>query len=349
MKKMFINDLKPKDTVETIFMVKYMAMMEARDGRNYLNVVLCDSTGDLESRKWHGAQAIMDTIERGNIVLVKGKLNLYQGRRQLIIDKISRYNEEVDESLFVAKSDKPAGKMYEQLLSIVEGIENIFLKELLKNILLDPEISRRLQVWQAGKTVHHAYQSGLLEHILGCAELGVALSNVYKVNKSYVVAGIILHDIGKIYELTDGALVEYTEEGKLLGHLMKGTELIDQYTQKIKDFPYQMKLHLKHIVLSHHGEHEYGSPKLPQTSEALLVHHIDLMDSKMHSFETAKKMDSNAGNWTNYVKYLDRIVFKGELPEAAPVQKEKSDSKKRGSEELKHNMTDMLKDFKVDD
>ncbi len=133
-------------------------------------------------------------------------------------------------------------------------------------------------------------------------------------NDNYVVAGCILHDLCKIYELTDGINVEYTEEGKLVGHLVKGLEIVDRYAYKIKNFPHYTKMHIKHILLAHHGEYEYGSPKIPQTSEAFLVHLIDMMDSKMGTLELIKKTDSSTGNWSGFVKHLDRIVYKSELP-----------------------------------
>src|SRR5690606_11068578 len=152
--------------------------------------------------------------------------------------------------------------------------------------------------------------SGLLKLVLSGANLAVTRSPIYQCNVNYVVAGAILHDICKIYELTDGMNVEYTEEGKLVGHLVKALEVVDRFSYRIENFPYNLKLHLKHILLSHHGEYQYGSPKIPQTSEAMLVHLIDLMDSKMNSFTASKRVDNTTGHWTSYVKHLDRIIFK---------------------------------------
>ncbi len=246
-------------------------------------------------------------------------------------------------------------------MRIVESLPEVYVRNLLLNVLEDKEVERRLKTWQAGKSIHHAYQSGLLEHILSCAKLSQGLSAHYNVNESYVVAGAILHDLCKIYELTDGANVEYTEEGKLVGHLVKGVELVDKYSYRIKGFPHQVKLHLKHILLSHHGHYEYGSPKVPQTSEAMLLHLIDMMDSKMHSFETVKRNDNNTGRWSGFVKHLDRIIYKDELPSYTDYTEgeERSSSprsqaqgrpkkQKRHEKEVKQNLGSLLKDFKVD-
>lgn len=361
MTRINISDLRPKEEVNSTFCVKYLALMDAKDGKKYLNMVLTDATGDLESRVWNGAEDIFESVQKNDFVQVEGKLNLFQGRRQFVIGKLEKVEaNEIDKSDFIVKAKVDPEIMYKELLLLVEGLTDVYIKKLLLNIIQDQEIARRLKLWQAGKSIHHAYQSGLLEHILSCANLAVTLSPVYQCNVNYVVAGAILHDICKIHELTDGMNVEYTEEGKLVGHLVKGVELVDRFSYRIENFPYNLKLHLKHILLSHHGEYEYGSPKIPQTSEAMLVHMIDLMDSKMHSFEAAKRSDNNTGHWTSYIKHLDRIVFKDELPfypdfdagensiASAPKKETKTNkSQPKPAKELKQSLGSALKDFKV--
>ncbi len=353
-----ISDLVPKEDIESVYLVKHIALMEAKDGKKYLNIVFSDGTGDLEGRAWNNAEDIYNAVDKGNFVLAKGKINLFQGRKQIILKKYEKVEaSELNMDDFVMKANTAPEIMFEELLKIVSRLDDVYIKELLQAVLDDPEIARRLKTWQAGKTIHHAYQSGLLEHVLSCATLAESMSKHYNVNGNYVVAGAIMHDLCKIYELTDGVNVEYTEEGKLVGQLVKALEIIDRYSYKIKDFPYQTKLHLKHIMLSHHGEYEYGSPKIPQTSEAMLVHLIDLMDSKMHTFETIKRMDNNSGHWSGFVKHLDRIVFKDELPHftekvSREEQKAKSAPKKRTQKpqkDIKQNLGSMLKDFKVEE
>ncbi len=315
MTKLFISDLQGKEEIESVFLVKIINTMEDKSGKKYFNIILTDSTGDLESRLWNYSAEVEASITKNAFVRVRGKLNFYQGRKQFIINQIHKLdNSEVNMNDFVMKASGDPEVMYKKLLGIVDNLRDVYIRDLLRNIITDGEIARRLKTWQAGKSIHHAYQSGLLEHILSCTELALHLSKHYRVNENYVVAGCILHDLCKIYELTDGLNVEYTEEGKLVGHLVKGVEIVDRYSYKIKNFPHYMKLHLKHILLSHHGEYEYGSPKIPQTSEAFLVHLIDLMDSKMGTMEIIKKTDSNTGHWSGFIKHLDRIVYKSELP-----------------------------------
>jgi 3'-5' exoribonuclease len=358
MSRISVKDLTPKVDIESVFFVKYIAVGEARDGKKYLNVILSDATGDLESRSWSNAEEIFSNIVKGDFAKVSGKVNLYQGRKQFILKSINKVEKaQVDMKDFVLKASRDPEDMYAELQGIVNNLTDVYIKDLLTNILNDTEIARRLKLWQAGKTIHHAYQSGLLEHVLSCSNLAVNLSPVYGVNVNYVVAGAILHDLCKIYELTDGLNVEYTEEGKLIGHLVKALEVVDRFSYKIKDFPYQTKTHLKHILLSHHGEYAYGSPKIPQSSEAMLVHLIDFMDSKMHTFETVKRTDNNTGHWSGYVKHLDRIVFKDDLPffpeyiEENETQPNKPSTpapvKKTKQKQHEGAMADALKGFKV--
>lgn len=356
-KTQFISGLNAKDDVLSPFLVKYIAIAEGKDGKSYLNVILADNSGEIEARKWQGAELAMQRINAGDIVIVNGKVNAFQGRIQLIIQEMSKLEEsQIKREDYVQKAGTAPEKMYSELLAIVQTLEEVYLKDLLLAVLTDHEISRRLKIWQAGKSIHHAYQSGLLEHILSCTTLANTLSAHYKVNRSYVVAGCILHDLCKIYELTEGPVVEYTEEGKLIGHLVKGLEIVDHYSAKIQNFPYSVKTHLKHILLSHHGEYEYGSPKIPSTSEAYLVHLIDYMDSKMSSLEQVKKTDSSTNHWSGFVKHLDRIVYKSELPSFnqylsdEPSNIKEAQNKSQNKNNNKQTaFGNLLKDYKVDE
>lgn len=346
MRKIFISDLQGKEEIESIFLVKIMNTMEGKDGKKYFNIILTDASGDLESRLWQYSTEVEQGVGKGSFVRVKGKLNFYQGRKQFILSKIERIEQsEVDMGDFIMKAHEDPEVMYKKLLKIVDGLSDVYIRDLLRMVITDGEIARRLKLWQAGKSIHHAYQSGLLEHILSCTEIAQTLSKHYKVNENYVVAGCILHDLCKIYELTDGVNVEYTEEGKLVGHLVKGLEIVDRYSYKIKNFPHQMKLHLKHILLSHHGEYAYGSPKVPQTSEAYLVHLIDLMDSKMASLDIVKKNDQTTGHWSGFVKHLDRIIYKAELPFYPEYVQE--EERRHQESSPKTSMGKMLSGFKV--
>lgn len=358
MTKLFISDLQGKEEITSVFLVKIFNTMEGKDGKKYFNIILSDATGDLEARLWQYSAEVEKEISKGTFVRVRGKVNFYQGRKQFIITQLEKASEnEINMDDFVMKSSADPELMYKSLLKVIDGLSDVYIRDLLRAIVTDGEIARRLKIWQAGKSIHHAYRSGLLEHILSCTELALTLSRHYRVNENYVVAGCILHDLCKVYELTDGINVEYTEEGKLVGHLVKGLEIVDRFSYRIKNFPHYLKIHLKHILLAHHGEYEYGSPKIPQTSEAMLVHLIDLMDSKMGAFEMVRKTDSTTGHWSSFVKHLDRIVYKSDLPfypeyiqEEEPVHhEERREPKKTQPTEPKTSLGKMLGNFKIEE
>lgn len=367
MSKLFVADLQGKEEIESIFSVKIFNTMEGKDGRKYFNIILSDATGDLEARLWQYSEEVEKNISKGSFARVKGKLNFFQGRKQFILSKIEKVDgTQINEDDFLMKATRDPEQMFKELLQIVDELTDVYIRDLLRSIITDGEIARRLKTWQAGKSIHHAYKSGLLEHILSCTHLAVNLSRHYRVNDNYVVAGCILHDLCKIYELTDGMNVEYTEEGKLVGHLVKGLEIVDRYAYKIKNFPHYTKMHLKHILLAHHGEYAYGSPKIPQTSEAFLVHLIDMMDSKMGTLEMIKKTDNSTGHWSGYIKHLDRIVYKSELPYYPEyIQDEEYDERKeskpsstlapqfktnnKNTSEPKTSMAKMLGGLKIED
>jgi 3'-5' exoribonuclease len=364
MTKLFISDLQGKEEIESVFLVKIFNTMEDKSGKKYFNIILSDSTGDLESRLWQYSVEVENVITKNCFVRMRGKLNFYQGRKQFIISHIEKLeSSQVNLDDFIMKAQEDPEVMYKKLLKHVDSLTDVYIRDLLRNVITDGEIARRIKIWQAGKSIHHAYRSGLLEHILSCTELAIILSRHYRVNENYVVAGCVLHDLCKIYELTDGVNVEYTEEGKLVGHLVKGLEIVDRFAYKIKNFPHYTKMHLKHILLAHHGEYEYGSPKIPQTSEAFLVHLIDLMDSKMGSIEQIRKTDSTTGHWSGYIKHLDRIVYKSQLPfypeyvQDEEGHHERTEQRKtegprsqaRPSVEPKTSLGKMLGNFKVEE
>ena len=350
-KQLFIKEIEHGISFEERFLVKYIAEGKGKDGRGYLNIILADKSGQIEGRMWKNYESSLGELSSGDIALVKGKGNRYQKKMQVILENISK-TEPGDLTDFISSSSRASAEMKDELMKIVTNLDDYYVKELLSVTLNDPIISERLDTWGAGKSIHHAYQGGLLEHILSCSNLAVKLSEHYKVNKNYVVAGAILHDLCKVFELSGGAVTDYTLEGKLVGHLVKGVELIERFSRKIPDFPYDLKLHLKHIVVSHHGEVEYGSPKVPSTLEAALVHYIDYLDSKMAAMHELIQKDTNSGDWTGYDRVSGRSVYKKDLPfYAKPVEELKSAPLKNENKakiDLKNNdLANQLKNLKL--
>lgn len=362
-KKLFVKDLPIKEDFQSVFLIKNMRLNQGKDGRDYMALTLSDQSGEVDSRVWQHAKEAFEILEKTTYVAIMGKLNLFQGRKQLIVSEYFPINStEVDERLMLKASDADPIVMFESLKKIVSQLEDEYIKQLLLDILSDQSIHGKLLTWPAGKSVHHNYQSGLLEHILSCAQLAKELSPKYKVNSSYVVAGAILHDLCKIDELSEFPSVDYTDRGKLVGHLVDGVLMVERFARNIEGFPEDCLNHLYHILLSHHGEYAYGSPKIPQTKEAMLVHLIDLMDSKMSSFDVIIEEDSNDTAWSAYNRFLDRIVYKKKLPsykmkashENSPKDiygksTSKHQHKKMSpTKEIKQNLGSLMKNIKID-
>ena len=259
---------------------------------------------------------------------------------------------------FIPHSSQDPAAAWAELKALAQTIKDRYLKTLVEQVLADEYVQRRLPVCPAGRSIHHACVGGLIDHILSCTKLGAYLADYYQLDKDYVLAGTILHDVGKIYEFSEDDLVDYTDEGKLLGHIVKGLEIVDHYIAQQKDFPQSIRVHLKHILAAHHGELDCGSPKVPQTPEAYLVHLIDYLDSKLDTMKTAMKGPAS-GDWINYNKALDRAIYRKPLPhadslafsttETIPVTTTtSSSSSSSSSSSLKQSLADKLKDIKID-
>ncbi len=311
-KSLFIKDLKPKETVRTSFLVKSKEIFHNKNGKPYLAILLSDSTGDVEGRVWEQAEELSATFSEGDIVAIGGKLNIFQNRPQLVIDHLvvlPLSEAKVEDYLPKANSDTEA--LYLKLLSFFESLENRWIKELGLQLLHDPEIESRYKLCPAAKTIHHAFIGGLLTHSVQLCEVIDAILPLYPgVDRSLMIFGAAFHDFGKIYELSYDGRFGYTDEGRLVGHIAIGVVLIDRKIQSIPGFPKELDLHLKHLILSHHGKLEHGSPKRPHTVEAELLHQLDHMDSRINSIQTFMAAEKNNSRWSGYHKTYDQYYFK---------------------------------------
>jgi len=311
-KSLFIKDLKPKETVRTSFLVKSKDLFHSKNGKPYLAILLSDSTGDLEGRVWDKAEELSTTFAEGDIVAVGGKLHVFQNRNQLVIDHLLSLPAEVAKvEDYLPKGNGDTEALYQKLLEIFESLENPWVKELGLKLLNDPEIAPRYKVCPAAKTIHHAFIGGLLTHSLQLCHLIDAVLPLYPgVDRSVMMFGAAFHDFGKIFELSYQGKFGYTDEGRLVGHIAIGVVLIDRKIQEIPHFPGELDLHLKHLILSHHGKLEHGSPKRPHTLEAELLHQLDHMDSRINSIQTFMKAENNNSRWSGYHKTYDQYYFK---------------------------------------
>jgi 3'-5' exoribonuclease len=313
MSKIFVQDLKDKEAVDEIFLVRAKNTPVGKTGKPYLAVILADKSGTIDGRAWDNIDSISANFQIDDFVKVKGNVNLYQNRRQLIINQITKVSKtEISPADFLKATTRDTDAMFKTLIAIVKGMKNKYLRELCLSTLEDPEIQPKFMRCPAARTIHHAWIGGLLEHTLSICNIMLFVSTHYEgVNLDLLLVGAIFHDIGKIWELSYDNSISYTNVGKLVGHLVMGSELIENKARNIKGFPEELKILCKHLVLSHHGKLEYGSPKLPMTLEALIVSYIDDFDSKVTALQTFLSQHSvKEDSWTGRNQIFDRYFFK---------------------------------------
>jgi len=313
MKSPYVSELQPNQIVTATFLVQHKDIRQKKTGEPYLTLTLGDRTGEIDARMWDNAAEVMDTFERDDFLKVRGLLQVHQGRLQLTVHKLLKQAaDSIDQTDFFPASTRDPEEMFRELQGIVAGIGTQPLRSLLESFFRDADIARRYRVAPAAKNVHHAFLGGLLEHVLSMCAVAKLLGSHYRdIDMDLLLTGVILHDIGKIHELTYDRSFGYSTEGQLIGHITIGIGMIEDKIRGVADFPERLRTLLLHLVLSHHGELEFGSPKVPLFPEALLLHHIDNMDSKMECMRSFIERDRLVdGCWTTYVSSLDRSVLK---------------------------------------
>jgi len=311
--KIFVNELKKGQTLETSFLVREKNLAKTKAGIPYLSLRLADRTGEVEGRIWENALDFFSLFERDDIIKVRAEADEFQGALQLRIGRLRKLEEsEIVLDDFLPKTSRDIEAMFFELKDIGLRVQNPYLRELLAALFADEEFTAPFKAAPAAKNLHHVYIGGLLEHTLSLIQLALLVGPRYRgINQDLLVTGGILHDIGKIKELSFHRSFDYTDAGRLLGHIILTVAMVDERIQGIPGFPAPLAMELKHLLLSHHGEYEYGSPKRPQTLEALLLHHLDDLDAKMNGFwgwiEKEKDLPSR---WTSFHRTFERFIFK---------------------------------------
>ncbi len=349
MPKLLIKDLKENENFDTSFLVNQKSLLISKTNRAYLSLKLSDASGEAEGRIWDNAEEIAALFEKNDFIRAYGKPIVYQDKVQLNILKIQKLNpESVDIADYLPVSKRNIDEMSVQLLNFIRNdIQNSWVKKFLLSIFEDPEIAKRFKRAPAAKTNHHAWIGGLLEHVLHLCELGKDVLKHYpQVNADLVYTGLMLHDIGKIYEMNYEKSFGYTDEGQLVGHLIQGVEMVYDKVRSIPNFPDKIKTHIVHLILAHHGRLEFGSPKLPMTMEAIMVHYLDDMDSKLQGvMDLAAKDDNPDSTWVPFNRLFGRPMYIGtpkDLEEKGEGQNSPT-KKKSYSEPLSTNLGDVLK------
>jgi 3'-5' exoribonuclease len=319
MSRQFVQHMADGQTIEEIYLVADKQLRANRNGNLYLQVDLHDRTGSINARLWNAGENLFRSFETGDFLRVKGKVQLFQGALQMILSHIESVpGDNVDLADFLPHTEHDISKLLERLHGTLRRMSNPHLRALVESFFMDDDFMRGFCRAPAGVRNHHAYIGGLLEHVVCLLDLADRVAPLYpELDRDLLLAGVFLHDVGKVRELSYSRAFIYSDEGQLIGHLVIGVEMLNEKAAKVPEltgepFPPELLLRLKHMILSHHGTYEFGSPRLPMTPEAIALHSLDNFDAKVHSFTREIREDRNAASaWTPFNQALQRRLFKG--------------------------------------
>lgn len=313
-----LRELKDKDQVDFPLLVKEKNIALGKNGRPFMVLQVGNGTGTLDARVWDNVDELSREFQVGDVIHIKGQIQLYQNRRQLIVHKILTIDQAgITIEDFMPKTDRSPEDMLAELIVTVKTFKNDYIRQLVLDVLEDPEIRPLILRAPAAKSIHHAWIGGLLEHILSITKIMEFMAIHYPyLNRDLLIFGAIFHDIGKVWELSVDSGIQYTDRGRLIGHMEMACELIDKKSARILGFTQDLRDILKHIVLSHHGKLEYGSPKRPKFIEAMMVAMVDELDSKMSTLNTIINNErANPDRWSRYHEMFDRYFLLDDLKE----------------------------------
>ncbi|MCP4337619.1 MAG: HD domain-containing protein [Desulfobulbaceae bacterium] len=312
-----VSELTSAEQIEQIFMVSQPQLRTTSRGDFYIAAFLSDKTGRINGRMWQATEMVFHSLPAEGFVWVRGRTENYQNSLQIVIESIKPVgNEEVDFYDFMPSTKKDISVMWNRLLELLSGIKNPDLAKLVRAFLADSELMKQFRTAPAAIMLHHAYLGGLLEHTVSLLELAERILPHYpQADSDLVKIGLFLHDIGKTTELNYDISFKYSDQGRMIGHLVKGAMLIEDKVRQLNDeggepFPRKLADCLEHLIVSHHGTREFGSPVLPATPEAFLVHYMDNLDSKIALTLAEIEKDTTNSDWTNYVKAIEAPVYK---------------------------------------
>ena len=316
MKSLYAADIHENQPVDSLFLVSSKNHGVTKGGNSYLVLRLLDRSGEIEGRVWDRADDLGRGFDKNDFVRVRVQATLYQGKVQIRVQDVMRVEEEtVAAEDFLPKSPFDPDVMLGELQSILRGMKNPHLLALAEACFADQELMELLKRAPGAKTIHHPYLSGLLEHTLSLLKLILKVVENYQgVDVDLLLTGGFLHDIGKVYEFSFDRAVEYTDAGQLLGHLVMEVEMVNKKISAIPDFPDELAMLVKHLLVSHHGAYEFGSPKLPQTVEAIMLHALDDLDGKIQAIQNLPEKEAGS-KWTAFHRAYGRSFYRSKVGE----------------------------------
>jgi len=317
MKEKFAATIRAGDSVNDIFMLSEKIISKKRDGNSFLNVTVSDKSGSVKGVVWDNVDQISSDVTTGDFVNLKGNVSEYKGKPQLIVTAMTSVSpDSINPSDFIPATNLDIDDMFIRLLKITASVEPDYLKTLLEAFWNDEDFVRKFKTAPAAKKMHHAYIGGLLEHTLSVTILTDKIRKHYSdyyrgIDRNILIAGAVLHDIGKIYEFDYKFSIDYSVEGRLLNHIAIGLRMVDEKLRKIKTFPKEQALLLKHMIASHHGTREFGSLEPPKTIEAVVLHYADDLDAKVNCIREFIASEDPDSTWTSYHRLLERYFYIG--------------------------------------
>ncbi len=313
LKKKYVTEISSGDLVEDVFVLSDKSMGRKRDGNPFITVSLADRSGQIKGVVWDDVEQIAAVAKAGDFVRICASAGEYRGSLQLVIKSMAGVPpESIDPADFLPVTARNVEQMFERLKALTDSIVSVPLKALMAAFWSDEEFVRCFKRSPAAKKMHHAYLGGLLEHTLSMAVLVDKVAGHYSgIDRDLLIMGAVLHDIGKVRELSCNTSIDYTHEGRLLSHIVIGLEMLEDKLRSIADFPAELAAMLKHMIVSHHGAREFGSPEPPKTIEAVLLNYIDEIDSRVNAIREFIAAEDDGSSWTSFHRLLERHFYKG--------------------------------------
>ena len=311
---LWVKDITENDTVRSHYLAKEKRLGKTRNGKPFISITLADKTGDVEAKVWEDAERLFSVFHQGDVVEVKGNAESFRGQVQVTVSELTPLKGEIDLGIFLESTPGNIAQMTKTLRDVLSSIRNSHLKALIDLFLADRQFISQFKKAPAAKNFHHSYAGGLLEHTLSVCQMAIKVADHYtRLDRELLLAGAFLHDIGKIRELKLQLQIEYTDAGRLLGHVVLGVAMVDEKLDELKQFPQELAARLKHLILSHHGQYEFGSPKRPKFLEAFALNMIDDLDAKIIGLARFMEKDNREGSWTDFNRLFERYFLKGDI------------------------------------
>jgi len=320
----WVENIESDTRVSGCYLVKKKKLSTTRNGNPFLSLILGDKTGELTAKVWDRAEPLSDLFREGEVIEIAGQTSTYQGQIQLTVSQLLPSSETPDPDIFVETSPFDTLGMIRSLRAVLNQVRDIHLKALIDGFWKDRKFMGLFKNAPAAKNFHHNYLGGLLEHTLSVCRLAVQAADHYSsLNKDLLVTAAFLHDVGKTQEFSWDMKIDYTDEGRLVGHLVLGVAMVDEKLKPLRDFPHDLAIRVRHLILSHHGQYDFGSPKEPKFLEAFALHLLDDLDAKINGLNRFMERDRQEGAWTDFNRMFRKYFLKSAIPQTLETEEKR--------------------------